>query len=187
MANRKSKRLIRPNSVSFWEPSRCDGKIPPFSALILQTKVIYVQNDVIPALIPCISHIQYWTVWNEAEAFDYSRIQFVDTKQGLSSEYQSNFTSMANRKSKPLIRPNSMCFWDLSRCDGKIPPIVAIILQTKFIRTKWCDNSANSMHFTHPILNRFERGSNVRIRTKTYRWNQTRLIERISVELHFYG
>jgi hypothetical protein len=147
----------------------------------------YVQNDVIPALIRCVSHIQYWTVCNKVETFEYSGIQIVETKQGLSSEYQSNYTSMAIRKSKPLIRPNSVSFWETSRCDGKIPPFSAIILQIKFTRTKWCENLANSIHFIHPILNRLERGSNVRILPNTNRWNQTRFIEWISVELHFSG
>jgi hypothetical protein len=122
----------------------------------------------------------------------------------LSNEYQSYITSMAKLKSKPLIRPNSMCFIEPSRCDGKITPFSALILQTKVIRSKWCDNRVNSTHFTHPILNRLERGSNVRILPNTIlnrlerssnvrkllntnRWNQTRFINRISVELHFYG
>jgi hypothetical protein len=80
----------------------------------------FVQNDVKPALIRCISHIQCWTVWNEVQTFEYSRIHIVETKQGFSSEYQSNLTSMAKGKAKPLIRPNSMWFWELSRCDWKI-------------------------------------------------------------------
>jgi hypothetical protein len=139
------------------------------------------------ALIRCISHMQYWTVWNEVQTFEYSRIHIVETKQGLSNEYQSYFTSMPKRKSKILIRPNSICFWEPSRCDGKIPPFLDLILQTKFIRTKWCVTRDNSMHFTHPILNRLERGSNVRILPNTNRWNQTRFINRKSVELHFNG
>jgi hypothetical protein len=147
----------------------------------------YVQNDVKTAIIRCISIIQYWTVWNEFQTFEYSRTHIVETKQGLSNEYQSNFTSMAKRKSQPLIRPKSICYWEPSRCDGKIHPFSALILHTKFIRTKWWENSPNSMHFTHPILNRLERGSNVRILPHTYRWNQTRFIERISIEFHFYG
>jgi hypothetical protein len=132
-------------------------------------------------LIRCISHIQYWTVWNEVETFEYSR------KQSLSNEYQSNFTSMANRKSKPLIRLNSKCFWEPSLCDGKITPFSALILQTKVIRTKWCENRTNSMHFLDPLLNRLERGWNVRILPNTCRWSQTRFIERISAEPRFYG
>jgi hypothetical protein len=139
------------------------------------------------AIIRCISHIQYWNVWNEVQTFEYSRIHIVESKQGLSNEYQSNFTSMAKRKSMPLIRPNSMCFWEPSRCDRKIPLFSALILQTKVIPTKRCENRANSMHFTHSILKRLVRGSNVRILPNTYRWNQTRFIERISVKLHFYG
>jgi hypothetical protein len=146
----------------------------------------YVQNDVITALIRCILHIQYWTVWNEVQTFECSRIQIVDTKQGLSSEYQSNLTSMAKRKPEPLIRPNSMYFWNPPTCNGKIHPFSALSLHTKVIRTKWCDNRANSMHFTHPILNSLERGSNVRILSNTNRWNQSRFKERISVELPFY-
>jgi hypothetical protein len=59
----------------------------------------------------------------------------------------------------------------------------ALILQTKVIRTKWCENRANSMHFTHPILNCLERGSNVRILPNTYRWNQARFIE--GIQLNF--
>jgi hypothetical protein len=106
---------------------------------------------------------------------------------GLSIEYLSNFTTTVKRKSNPPIRPNSMCFYDQSRCDGNVPPFSAIILQTKGIRTKWCENSAYSMHFTHPILNRLERGSNVRILPDTNRWNQTRFMKRISVGLHFFG
>jgi hypothetical protein len=85
------------------------GKIPPFSALTLQTKVKR-PNDVGTEQFRCISHIQYWTAWNEVEKFECSRINNVETKQGISNEYQSNFTSMAKRKSKPLIRPFSMCF-----------------------------------------------------------------------------
>jgi hypothetical protein len=138
------------------------------------------------AQIRCISHTQYWTVWNEVQTFKYSWVHIVETKQGLSSEYQSNSTYMAERKSKPLIRPNSVCL-DQSRCDGKISSFTALILQTKVIRTNLCENRANSMHFTHPILNCLERESNVRILPSTYRWNQTRFIERISVELHLYG
>jgi hypothetical protein len=80
-----------------------------------------------------------------------------------------------------------MCFLKPPRCGVKIPPFSALILQTKAIRTNWCENRANSMHCTYPILNRLERGRNVRILPNTYRWNQTRFIERISVELHFYG
>jgi hypothetical protein len=68
--------------------------------------------------------------------FEYSRIYIIEAKQGLSSEHQSNFNSMAKRKSKPLIRPNPMCFYDPSRFDGKIPQFSALILQTKLIRTK---------------------------------------------------
>jgi hypothetical protein len=160
-------------------------KYPDFRPEFCKPKS-YVQNDVITTLIRCISQIQYWTVWNEVQTFEYSRIQIVETKQGLSSEYQSNFTSMAQRKSKRLIRPNSVSFWEPSRCDMKIPPFSALILQTKVIRTKLCDIRANSMHFTHPILNRLERGSNVRKLPNTNRWNQTRFIERIWVELPFY-
>jgi hypothetical protein len=59
----------------------------------------------------------------------------VEAKQGLSNECQSNFTSMAKRKTNKRIRPNPMCFWEQSRCDGKIPPFLALILQTKVIRT----------------------------------------------------
>jgi hypothetical protein len=147
----------------------------------------YVKNGVKTALIRCISRIQYWTFRNDFQTFGYSRIDIVETKQGLSNEYQWNFTSVAEQKSKPLIRPNSMCFWEPSRCDSKIIPFSALILLTKFIRTKWCENRANSMHFTHPILNRLERRWNVRILPNTYRWNQTRFIERILVDLHFYG
>jgi hypothetical protein len=134
-------------------------------------------------LIRCISHTQYWTVLNEVHTFEHSQIHIVETKQGLSTEYQSNITSMAKRKSKNLIRPYSMCFWEPSRCDGKIPPFSAIILQTKVIGTKWCQNRANSMHFIHLMLNRLERGSNVRIHPNTCRWNQTKFIELISVHL----
>jgi hypothetical protein len=105
----------------------------------------------------------------------------------LSNEYQSNLTSIVKQKSKPLIRPNSMCFQDPSRCDMKIPSFSALILQTKVIRRKWCENHANSMYFTHPILNRFERGWNVRLLPIKYRWNQTKFIERISIEFQFYG
>jgi hypothetical protein len=56
----------------------------------------------------------------------------------------------------------------------------------KFISTL---NSSFSIfiYITHPILNGLERGSNVRILPNTYRCNQTRFIEQISVELHFYG
>jgi hypothetical protein len=115
-------------------PSGYDGKMPQFSEPILQTKVIR-SNDVKTALIRCISHIQYWTVWNEVQTFETSRIHIVEIKQGLSSVYQSNFTSIDKPKSKPLIRPNSMCFWDLSWCDWKIPPFSNLILQTKVIRT----------------------------------------------------
>jgi hypothetical protein len=42
-------------------------------------------------------------------------------------------------------------------------------LRIKFLRTKWCGSHANSMHLTHPILNRLERDSNVRILPNTYR------------------
>jgi hypothetical protein len=105
----KSKALIRPNSMCFWDLSRCDWKVPPFSALVLQTKVIRT-NDVKTAPIRCISRIQCWTVWNDVQTFENSRIHVIETKQGLSSEYQSNFTSEVKRKSKPLIRLNSMCF-----------------------------------------------------------------------------
>jgi hypothetical protein len=147
----------------------------------------YVQSDVKTALIRCISHIQYWTDWTEVETFEYSWIHIVETNQGLSNEYQSNITSMGKRKSKHLIRPNSKCFWEMSRCDWKTPPFSALIWETKVIRTKWFDNHANSMNFTHPILNRLERGSNVRVLPNTYRWNQTKFFERISVEFHFYG
>jgi hypothetical protein len=108
-------------------------------------------------------------------------------KQCLSSEYQSNFTTMVKRKTKPLIRPNSIFFQELSRCDVKVHPFSALISLCNVIRTKWCKNSANSTHFTHPILNLLERGWNVRILPNTYRRNKTRFIERISVELHFYG
>jgi hypothetical protein len=160
-------------------------KYPNFRPQFCKPKS-FVQNDVKTALIRCISHIQYWTVWNEVQTFEWSRIHIVESKQCLSNEYQSNFTSMAKRKSKPLIRPNSMCFHERSLCDGKIPPFSDPSLQTKVIRTKWCENRANSMHFTHPTLNRLERDSNVRILSNTYRWNQTRFIERISVEHYFY-
>jgi hypothetical protein len=147
----------------------------------------YVQNDGKTELIRCISPIQYWTVWNEVQTFENSWIHIVETKQGLSSVYQSNFTSIDKPKSKTLIRPNSMCFYEPSWCDGKITPFSGLILQTKVERTKWLENRANSMHFTHPILNRLKRDSNVRILPNTCRWNQTGFIERISVEHHFYG
>jgi hypothetical protein len=94
---------------------------------------------------------------------------------------------MTELKSKHLMRPIPICFWEPSRCDGKIPTFSAQILQIKFIRTKWCENRANSMFITHPILYRLERGRNARILPNTYRCNQTKFIERISVELHFYG
>jgi hypothetical protein len=136
----------------------------------------YVQNDVKTELIRCISHI-HWTVWNQVQTLEYSRIHVFETKQGLSREYQSNFTSMAKRKSEPLNRPNSMCFWEQSRCDGKIHTFSALNLQTKVIRTKRGENRANSMHLTHSILKRLERVSNVRILLNTYRWNQTRFFE----------
>jgi hypothetical protein len=161
------------------------GKYPIFGPNFANQS--YVQNDVKTALIQWISHNQYWTVWNEVQTFEYSRIHSVETEQVLSNEYQSNFTSMAKRKSKTLIRPNSMCFQKPTRYDGQIPIFSALILQTKNIRTKWCENHADSMHFTHPIMNHLERGWNVRILRNTCRWNQTRFIERISVELHFYG
>jgi hypothetical protein len=96
----------------------------------------YVQNDVKTAQIRCISHIQCWTVWNEIQTFEYSRIHIVETKQGLLNEYQSNFNSIGKRKSKPLIRPNSMGFYGPVRCNSKIPPFSALILQTKVIRTQ---------------------------------------------------
>jgi hypothetical protein len=94
----------------------------------------YVRYDVKTSLIQCISNIQYWTVWNEVQTCESARTYSVETKQGLSREYQSNFTSTAKRKSKPLIRPSSRCLWEQSRCDLKIPPFSALILQTKFIR-----------------------------------------------------
>jgi hypothetical protein len=124
------------------------------------------------ALIGCITHILYWTAWNQVETIDYSRILIVETKKGFSSEYHSNFTSTAEEKSKPLFRPNSLCFWEPSWCDSKIPLFSVLNLQIKSIRTKWCENRANSMHFTHPILNRLERGWNVRILPNTYHWNK---------------
>jgi hypothetical protein len=105
----KSKPLIRPNKMSFWDFSRCAGKLPTFSALILQIKVLRT-NDVNTALNRWVSHLQYWTIWNEVQTFEYSRIHFVEIKQGLSREYQSNFTSMAKQKSKLLIRPYSVRF-----------------------------------------------------------------------------
>jgi hypothetical protein len=108
-AKQKSKPLFQLNAMGFWEPSRCDGKIPPFSAQILQIKSIRT-NDVKTGLIRCISHIQCWNVWNEVETFEYSRNHIVETKKGLSSEYQSNFTPISKRTSNPLVRPNSMCF-----------------------------------------------------------------------------
>jgi hypothetical protein len=108
-AKRKSKPLIRPNAMCFYDLSRCDEKIPPFSAIILQTKVIRT-NDVKTALIRCISLIQYWTVWNEVKTFEYCQINIVESKNGLSNEYQSNFTTMSKRKSQPLIRPISMSY-----------------------------------------------------------------------------
>jgi hypothetical protein len=158
-----------------------------FYALIKTHK----ENNPIRPIVSFIGSPSYMvrliTVWNEVEMFEYSRIHIVETKQGLSGEYQSNFPSMAKRKSMTLIRPNSMCFWEPSWCDRKIPPFSAIILQTRVIRPKWCEKRAKSMHFTLPILNRLERGSNARILQNIYRWNQTRFIERISVELHFYG
>jgi hypothetical protein len=129
----------------------------------------YVQNDAKTALIRCISHIKYWTIWNEVQTIEYFRIHIVETKRSLPSEYQSNIISMTKRKSKPIIRPNSMCFWKPWRCDRKIPIFSALILQTKFIRSKWCENRANSMHLTHPILNRLERGWNVPVHPNTYR------------------
>jgi hypothetical protein len=147
------------------------GKYPHFRQIFCKPKS-YVQNDVKTALIRCISHLQYWSVWNEFQTFEYSRIHIFETKQGLSNEYQSNITCIAKRKSKPLIRPNSMCFYDPSRCDGDIPQFSILILQTKVMRTKWCENRSNSMHFTHPILKRLERESNVRILPNIYRWNQ---------------
>jgi hypothetical protein len=58
--------------------------------------------------------------FNEVRTFEFSRIHIVANKQGLSNECQSNFTSIGKRKSKILIRPNSMCFQEPSRCDGKI-------------------------------------------------------------------
>jgi hypothetical protein len=64
---------------------------------------------------------QYWNVWNEVEMFEYSRIHFIETKKGLSSEYLSNFTSVAKRTSNPLIRPNSMCFKNRQDVMGKFP------------------------------------------------------------------
>jgi hypothetical protein len=105
----KSKPLIRHNSMCFWDLSRCDGKLPIFSALISKPKS-YVWNDVKTALIRCISLIQHWTVWNEFETFEFSRIHIVETKQGIWNEYKSNFTSMAKRKSNLLIPPNSKGF-----------------------------------------------------------------------------
>jgi hypothetical protein len=109
MVQQKSKPLFRPNSMCFWEPSRCDGKIPHFRPKFCKSNP-YVQNEVKAALIRCISHIQYRNVWNKVETFEYSRIHIVETKKGFSSEYQSNFTSIAKRTSMPLIRPNSICF-----------------------------------------------------------------------------
>jgi hypothetical protein len=148
----------------------------PFSALILRTKVIRT-NDLKTKLIRCISQIQYWTVWNEVQTFECSRIRVVETKQGLSNEYQSSFTSVSKGKSKPLIRPNSRSFYEPSRCDVKIPPILALILETKIFRPNWCENRNNSTHLPLPILNRLERGSNVRILSKpnkVYRTNISR-------------
>jgi hypothetical protein len=137
--------------MCFYDPSRCDLKYPYFQPLFCKPKS-YVQIDVRTALIRCLSHLQYWTDWNEAETFEYSRIHIDEIKQGLSSEYQSNFTSMAKRKSMPLIRPNSMRFLKPPRCDVKIPPFAALILQTKVIRTKWCDQH---WYITLWILRRF--------------------------------
>jgi hypothetical protein len=48
----------------------------------LQTRVIGA-NGVKTGLIRCISHIQYWTAWNEVQTFIYSRIHIVETKQSL--------------------------------------------------------------------------------------------------------
>jgi hypothetical protein len=151
------------------------GKYPHFRDKFCKPKS-YVRNDVKTALIRYISYIQYWTVWEEVQTFEYSRIHFVENKQGLSNEYQSNFTSIAKRKSKSLVRPNSLSFLEPSCFDGKIPPFSALILQTKVMRIKWCENSAYSMHFTHPILNRLERGWNVRILPNTYRWTKQGLL-----------
>jgi hypothetical protein len=127
----------------------------------------YEQNDLKTALIRHFTNIQYRTDWNEVETFEYSRIHIVETKHGLLNEYKSNLTSISKRKSIPLIPPNSNCFHEPSGCDVKIPPFSATILQTKVIRTKWFENRSNSMHFTHPILNRLERGSIVRILPNT--------------------
>jgi hypothetical protein len=85
------------------------GKYPHFPPYFCKPKS-YVQNDVKTALIQCISHIQYWTFWNEVQTFQYSWIHIVETKQCLTKEYQSNITSIAEQKSKPPIRPNSFCF-----------------------------------------------------------------------------
>jgi hypothetical protein len=157
----------------------------PFSALISQTKVTRTKwcenrSDSMYFTHPILNRLERgWKIRILPNTYRWQ-------KQGLSNEYQSNLNSMAKRELKPLMRPNSMCFWEPSRCDRKIPPFSAIILQTKVIRTKWCENRANSMYITHPMLNRMERGWNVRILANTYRWNQKRFFERISVELHFY-
>jgi hypothetical protein len=186
MAKRESKPLIRPNSMCFWEPSRCDEEIPTVSALLMQTDLIrtkWCENraNSMHFTHPILNRLERgWNVRILPNTYRWTQL-------GLSSEYQSNFISMPKRRSKPLILPNSMCFWEPSRCGRKIPIFSALILQTKFICTKWCLNRAISMHLTYPILNRLERDLNVRILPNTYRWNQTRFIERILVEIHFYG
>jgi hypothetical protein len=53
--------------------------------------------------------------------FEYYRIHIAETKQGILSECQSNFTFMAKRKSKPPIRPHSMCFKSRQDVMGKYP------------------------------------------------------------------
>jgi hypothetical protein len=63
------------------------GKYPYFRPLFYKPKS-YVPNDVKTDLIRYISYIQYWTVSNEVETFEYSGIHVVEAKQGLSNEYQ---------------------------------------------------------------------------------------------------
>jgi hypothetical protein len=186
MAKRKSKPLIRPNSVCFQEPSWCDGKRPPFLALILKTKVIPTKLFQNRANSMHFIH----AILNHLERGSNVRI-LPNTYRGNQTRFIERMSVEIHfydyRKSKPLIRPKSKCFYVPSRCVGKIASFSALILQTKVLRTKWYENLAKPLHITQPILNRLERGSNVRILPNTYRCNQTRFIERISVEQHFHG
>jgi hypothetical protein len=122
-----------------------------------------------------------------------TRFKRSNTPEYISLKPNKVYRANISRTSLPWLKESQSLYFETTQCVLKVVKMwwentpsfgPNFANQSHGYKMMW--NRANSMHFTHPILNRLERSSNVRILLNTYRLNQTRFIERISVELYNY-